>query len=195
MSFDFRMSDNAANSSAGGCCGSAADGLGIGLFNTATYGSAGGNNPGGLWETPSFSDAFTVGLDIFSNVDIVNLNWSGLQFASTTVGSFMDLNNNLFHRAIVTITANGANALVNMDIVEDVFGSNTTHSVFSNQGATGLDLANFPNYRVIAGGRTGGAFANGDMDNISVSSVTVPEPSILAVFGLGLLGLSFARRK
>jgi len=37
LQFDYRMTDNATNSAAGGCCGSAADGMRIGLFDASVY--------------------------------------------------------------------------------------------------------------------------------------------------------------
>ena len=67
LAFDFRMTGDAANAAAGGCCGSAADGLGVGVFATARYGTSGPINPGagegvggsGVapndWERPQFS--------------------------------------------------------------------------------------------------------------------------------------------
>ena len=202
LSFDFRMTDDAANSAAGGCCGSAADGLGIGIFSTVTYGSTGATNPaavGGIWERPSFVDAFAIGLDIFQNIDVVSLNWAGVQITEIDVGvSFgLDLNDNTFHRAIVEIIPDGGSALVNMDIINDVFGTPSTQNIFTDQTIAGFDLTALPNYRLIAGGRTGGAFTEGDMDNISLKAVSaqVPEPVTLALMSIGLAGIGFARKK
>jgi len=198
LAFDFRMTDNAANAGAGGCCGSAADGLGIGMFATAAYGTTGGNNPaaaGGNWERPAFANAFAVGLDIFENIDVVSLNWNGTEVATADVESFLDLNNNIFHRAIVEVTPDGSNALVNMRILEDVHGNTVSHAIFTNQPVAGLNLSALPGYRVIAGGRTGGAFVAGDMDNISLSSLPVPEPSAIVLVVLGGFTLLVVRRR
>lgn len=198
MNYDFRMTDNAANANAGGCCGSAADGLGIGLFQTSTYGATGGVNPstlvGGAWERPRFADAFAIGMDIFSNIDVVTLNFNGAEVAAADVRSFLDLNSNLFHRTNVEIhNAGGGNALVDMTIIEDVHGIAVAHTIFSQQLVTGLDLQNLGDYRVIAGGRTGGAFTAGDFDNISVSAV--PEPTTAALGLLGIFGMVARRRR
>lgn len=200
LQFDFRMTDNAANVNAGGCCGSAADGLGIGLFQTGTYGSTGGVNPpavvGGVWERPSFPDAFAIGLDIFSNIDVVSLNFAGAQVAMANVQAFLDLNNNLFHRADVDITPTVGGALVDMIVIEDIHGAQMSHTIFSSQFIAGFDLNAFGNYRLIAGGRTGGAFVAGDLDNIVLAEVgEVPEPTTAALGLLGLAGLVARRRR
>jgi hypothetical protein len=51
-----------------------------------------------------------------------------------------------------------------------------------------------PPNRVIAGGRTGGAFLNGDIDNIRVT--IIPEPTSVMLFGIAAAKLmSVARRK
>jgi len=198
MLFNFRLSDDAANAAAGGCCGSAADGLGMGLFVTSLYGVSGGIDPGaaGTWERPAFAGAVTVGLDIFQNIDVVNLNWNGVEIASTDLHGFFDLNDNVWHRMIVEALPDGANARVNLSIVGDVFGVTSTQVVFSGLSVPGLDLSNLPGYRLIAGGRTGGAYATGDLDNISLVAL-VPEPSTMALLlcGAGMLLIrSRARR-
>ena len=192
--FNFRMSDDAANQAAGGCCGSAADGLGIGLFATSLYGSTGGVNPSGAdWERPHFAGAFTVGLDIFQNIDVVSLNWNGAEVATADLGGILDLNNSTWHRMAVDVLPDGANARANVSVFADVFGNTSVRQVFAGVPIPGLDLANLPGYRLIAGGRTGGAFASGDIDNISLA--LVPEPSALVLLALGVGLLVLRRRK
>jgi hypothetical protein len=199
MAFDFRMTDDAANAAAGGCCDSAADGLGVGLFATARYGASGGTNPAtggaGDWERPAFADAFTVGFDVFQNIDVVTLNWADTEVASADVESFLDLNSNVFHRALIEIKPSGSDAVVNMKILADVQGNTTIHDIFTNQVIPGLNLAALPGYRLIAGGRTGGAFTAGDLDNISLASLPIPEPTSLVMLGLGGLLLLRSRRR
>ena len=210
LAFDFRMTDDAANAAAAGCCGSAADGLGIGVFATARYGASGAINPGagegvggsgvsdGItlfndWERPQFADAFAIGLDIFQNIDVLSINWADAQVAAIDVAPIMDLNNNVWHRALVNVKPDGANAKVDVTILEDVTGLTTIHSIATDVAVPGLNLAALPGWRVIGGGRTGGAFVEGSLDNIAVQAV--PEPASVALLGLGGLLLLAARKR
>jgi hypothetical protein len=188
LSFDFRMSDDQANADAGGCCGSAADGLGIGFFATSTYGTTGALNPAvggaGDWERPAFADAVSIGLDVFQNIDVVTLNALDLELAAIDVQPFLDLNNGLFHRATLRVVpdpGDPAAALLHLDIVEDVHGAAIDHSIIA-AAALPLDLSTLPGSRIIAGGRTGGAFVAGDIDNVRVS--VIPEPGSIALLAL-----------
>ena len=197
--FDFRMSDDAANAAAGGCCGSSADGLGIGLYSTAIYGTTGGANPttmgqgSDIWERPAHNGAFSIGLDIFQNIDEVNLNWDGAEIANADVSSQVDLNDNTWHRASLEILPNGADATANLWIISDVHGNTDVHSIFSGVAVGGLDLNSLGGYRVIGGGRTGGAFVDGDIDNIAVFAI--PEPTSLTLLAISSLGLLAFRRR
>jgi hypothetical protein len=200
IAFDFQMSTDADNATTGGCCDSAADGLGIGVFATSVYGETGASNPATMgqgsdaWERPAFNSALTVGFDIFQNIDVISLNWDGVQVAEADVQSFLNLNNGLLHRAVVDVTANGDDAVVDMWVLADVHGNTIPHQIFAGQAVAGLNLSTLPDYRLIAGGRTGGAWVAGDIDNIFVSAV-VPEPSSLTLLGLSSLGLLGLRRR
>ena len=199
LSFDFRMSDDQANTDAGGCCGSAADGLGIGFFATSGYGTTGALNPAvggaGDWERPAFADAVAIGLDVFQNIDVVTLNALDTEVAAIDVAPFLDLNSGQFHRATFRVVpdpgAPGA-SLVHLDIVEDIHGAAIGHSIIS-AAAIPLDLSTLPGSRIIAGGRTGGAFVAGDIDNISVS--VIPEPGSIALLGVAAACALVAMRR
>ncbi len=175
--------------------------MGVGLFSTepGAYPSTGPANPsvlvGGAWERPAFPAALTIGLDIFQNIDEVNLNWNGTEIANADVAALgLDLNNRTWHRGIVEISdAGGGNANVDVKIIEDVHGDTIIHSIFSGESAAGLDLTTLGGYRLIAGGRTGGAFVDGDLDNFSVRAV--PEPTSFALLGMACLFLGTRRRR
>ena len=171
MSFDFRMTDDDTNDLFGGCCGSAADGFGIGLFSTDTYGKEGRihvpDKSPGVWERPSFQDAFTVGFDVFQNVDRVTLNWAGNEIAEAKLDGIIDLNDNTFHQAIVQVTPAGRQSLASVWIDDT--------QVLQGIEISEMQLASLFNYRVIAGGRTGSAYTETDLDNIAVNSIGMFE--------------------
>ena len=195
LSFDFNMTDDAANNAAGGCCGEAADGIGIGFFPTAIYGTSGGVNPatGAVafdWERPNPAGVpvLTVGFDVFDaggpNGNNVTVNWNGTVLGNVVPGSL--LNDNAWHRGVLTITDTGSDSVLDFTI-----DGNAIHTGLL---APGVDLDGVgSNYRLIAGGRTGGAFVQSQLDNIMVEAVPEPSLGMLALAGLGAIG--FRRRR
>lgn len=191
LSFDFNMGNDASNNGAGGCCGEAADGFGIGFFPTAIYGTSGGVNPstGPVtfdWERPNPAGVpvLTVGFDVFDaggpNGNNVTVNWNGTVLGDVVPGSL--LNDGAWHRGVFTITDTGADSVLDFTI-----DGNPIHSALV---ATGVDLDGVgSNYRLIAGGRTGGAFVQSQLDNIMVEAVPEPSLALLALSGFGVLGL------
>jgi hypothetical protein len=181
ISFLVSMSDDAANAGAGGCCGQAADGFGFGLFDTAVYGTTGPNNPaaaGSQWEDPrggnGFPDAIMIGFDIFDSGDGEgnHIRVSGLggpaDILLNTAAPF-ELNNGLFHKVITRLVADGGGSLLSMDIIEDVNGTAIEHNFIIDAPIPGIDLNTFQG-RMIAGGRTGGAFVETLLDCVQIES-------------------------
>lgn len=186
LSFDMYVSSDAVNNNAGGCCNSAGDGEGIGLFPTSQYGMSGGANPsaaeGFSWDGPIPSQGLALGIGLFQNSSM-NLQWNG----STIAGAFTDfsLKNDEWDRFIITLNASGTNTLVNVDVIENVDGTPVLHSNVLSATATGLDIADGlgTDYRLIAGGGTGSAWNNGYLDNVQLSAI--PEPNAIALLCFG----------
>jgi hypothetical protein len=179
LTFEFRMSDDAANT---GCCGEAADGFGIGLFDTNAYGETGEANPaldnGGVWEDPrsggGYPGALFFGLDVFDGggPNGNNLRITGLKGRSDLLADVslpFVMNDNFFHEVEITITGAGKDAQVSVVITEDINGAGIVHEVVSDVLATGMDL-DTGTFRLIGGGRTGGAFVETELDNVVLES-------------------------
>jgi len=197
ISFDFRMTDDATNAAAGGCCGEAADGLGIGLFDTSVFSATGPLNPLNIWENPTLgapAGSVMMGLDIFNfggfggnNVRMTGL--AGAPELLADVTAPFTLNSNVFHRAQWGFTDVGTDAVMSLGLVEDVNGAAVVHNLLGSVLVPGLDLDTFSG-RLILGGRTGGAFTNGDVDNILIT----PEPGTIVLLAAGLAGLALRGR-
>lgn len=189
ITFDFRMSADSG--------GEAADGFGIGLFKTSSYGTTGPSNPGFStigevnWENPTtsigFPGALFVGFDIYGgptdgNTVRVCGPMTPRPAAAIGVPPFQ-LNEGVFHRATITAIRNGASATaVSVDITRDVNGPNPlTHQLARGVVVKGFDIS-ADAFRLIAGGRTGGSTVVTELDNLAITSggMLIPAPVILS---------------
>ena len=197
---DFRMTNDVDAVAAGSPLGQAADGLGIGLFDTSVFDATGPLNPLSSWEDPR-SDApagsVMMGFDIYSpsafngnNVRMTGL--SGKDELLADVTAPFDLNQNVFHQAQWSFTDDGTDALMSLTLVQDVNGAATVRNLLNNILVPGLDLDTFEG-RLILGGRTGAAFTEGDVDNIRIEVVPIPPAALL--FLSGLIGIVFTARR
>lgn len=192
LSFDFFMSADPTG-------GQSADGLGIGFFPSAILGVSGGVNPvtlypGTNWESVNFpagSGALAVGMRIYES-NALHFTFNGTQLA--TGDASFQLNSGQWHRGILTITDQGANSVADLSFISDINGAALAGGGFTNQLLTGVDLdALGSSYRLVAGGRTGGAFVTGELDNISLEAI--PEPSVTLLGAVGALSLFTRRRR
>jgi hypothetical protein len=171
---DFRMTSDASAVAAGSPLGQAAD---------------------PRIDAPASS--IVMGFDAFSftpfggnNVRMTGLAGKDELLADLTVPFI--LNQNVFHQAQWSFTDAGADALMSLSLVQDVNGVATVHNLLNGILVPGFDLDAFSG-RLVLGGRTGAAFANGDVDNIRIEAV--PVPAAVWLFGSGLVGLVGVARR
>lgn len=191
LSFDFRL--------IGGTM-PVGEGMATGHFTTAAHGATGPRNPGFLdpvkdWEKASFAGSVNISFDISPAADKVNQNAFGTTIAEVDVSSMVDLNSGLFHQAILGVfpdPADNTKAVIDVDIIEDIYGAAIKHSVLNDFPAA-INMNALPGNRMMAGARTS---ADGqmtvDLDNLHV---IVPEPATAGLALLSSLGLILARRR
>ena len=189
IEFDFRMGGD----------GDGADGMGFVLLNTADFGTSGGLGLVFDPEDPNLANSFGIGLDSHDNdgagtgelgQDSVTLHFNGSKVVEVDLTGQMDLENNLFNRALVRITPGVGGSYVTMRVIEDYFGTQKTIDVFINQFVAGMDPYE---WRAAFGARSGGLNDNHDLDNVRIS--VVPEPMTMLAVGLSLTGLGGYVRK
>jgi hypothetical protein len=204
LSFDFYMTDDTQSI----CCSTAADGIGFGLVPNAVAGSATGgvafvpNIAPNVWERPRATGALMFGLDIWDSGggepgggNSVNVSLNGTELDNQVPAAGL-INDNRWHRITFTATANGANSLLSATLIRDVNGTPSNEPLFTNLPAPGVDInALGGNYRLIGGGRTGGASTLGRIDNVSLTAQLIPEPATASLAGLAGLFLMRRRRQ
>lgn len=177
LSVDFRMSADPSGSYA-------ADGWGIGLFNTNFYGATDANNPADNdvnqrnWEDmstlPCFPNAIAIGFDIFNwgAPDRITVcspapDGTGVLRFSSDLG--FNLNDGFQYRMRLTLRESGTDTLATLAILPNPGGSLEEFTIFTDLVLPGVKITQFP-ARLIAGGRTGGFAVATDLDNVILSS-------------------------
>lgn len=187
IEFDWNSTDDAANAGAGGCCDEAADGFGIGLFSTEANGTTGAANPsvaGADWESAPGTVGMPTGISIhFDFFDGGPANPNGNNIRINVLGELVAdmnlpfvLNNNLTHTGRLAFTDNGdGTTTLTVSVIEDVAGAATEHAIGEIVLADfDLSSAALDGYRLVAGGRTGAALVQTELDNVHFSTVSEP---------------------
>ena len=181
--FDFRLSGDV---SAEGYMG----GLGAGYAAAGPWGTTGPRNPGVAdtdtdWEQPGFPGAAMLGFKPSEN----SISLNAFEILLNEATAPFSLNNGVFNRSILTVTpdpADATKALFDLDLIEDVQGAATMHSVMTDVPAN-INLSGLPQNRVMAGARSVGAALTADVDNFHV--YFLPEPSSVVLIACAALGL------
>lgn len=191
-SFDFRATADAGATQR-------ADGFGFGLFSAASYGATGTiANPGNIpWERPAFANALTFGVDIYdanagTTLDTLTAYYNGSVLGLVDFNGF-DLNSDEFHRYQINLTSdplNSNNSILNVSLREDVGGA--LFPIFTNLAVPGLNLAAYQ-FRPAFGARSGGAFADIDLDNFQLT--IAPEPGRAILLTLAAFPVLMRRRR
>ncbi len=157
INFDFRIDG-------------AADGMGLALLSTSTYGITGAAATG-FGEEVALPGSLGIGFDIYNNgspmdpnANHISLHRNGAKVADAT--PTFSLASGQFHRAEIVFNFSGGNLYVTVKITPDVHSGNTTaETLFDEYQLSGLGM--FEN-RLAFGARTGGSSAVQDLDNIHV---------------------------
>jgi hypothetical protein len=192
LSLDFRFPDESTYTG----FVEQADGFGIVLLDTATYGVSGPGPAFPSWESPDFAGAVGIGIDIWdwdaSNTDQIYVSFDGITVDHVFTPTA--LTTGVFNQASITILPDGTDATLSMQIIADIHGvPGVPETIFSDLIIPGLYLNAMPDFRAVIGGRTGGAYTTVDIDNINFAPV--PEPTTIALLGLGGLSLLRKRRR
>lgn len=149
--------------------GNPADGFGVMLLPTATYGAT-GIGPGGYFaaEEPNVAGVLAAGFDVYpagGGVNDYSLHYDGVELRNFRVDpAEVDLDANVFHGAHVQVQQMGNGSNVTMQLTRDVNGAPATYTYMEEWVPGLLPYEN----RLQFSARTGGANMNVDLDNVDI---------------------------
>lgn len=148
-----------------------ADGFSMLFLPTGTYGTtaSGANGEAAVnpAEEPNVGGVFAMGIDIYPNIDEISLHF-GSERDERNLSGTIDLNNNQWHRMHLALTVHASGGcLVDVSVTPDVRGAAGSPVVFFDDFLI-ADLDPYE-YRVQFSARTGGQYANMDIDRLIVS--------------------------
>jgi len=161
----------------------AADGFSVGFLDTATHGNSGVVRVGtggfsDVEERGNYSNSIGVGFRTFNGTN-ATVNYNGAESGDAAYSLPQDQ----WVPVVIDLARNGDGSVT---LNASVNGS----SVFSDYA-----LAGGPDdFRIQIGGRTGGSAMTLDIDNINLTTSSIPEPTSTLLSALGVLALA-ARRK
>lgn len=188
VDFDFRMG-----------LGTRADGIGFALLNTATFGVTGAGPV--VDEEADVANSLNVGFDIFNNDynlggvvepsnNHVSLRFNGFLTAVPIDTATLDLANNLFNHAQITVRAAGAGSNVTVTLTPNGGVAFTPINAYFAAGLSPYES------RLSFGAGTGAEMSNHDIDNINATfSNAVPEPPAWLLASCGALIVMVHRRR
>jgi hypothetical protein len=181
ISFDFRMT----------AAGTPADGIGFAFLNVANWGTSGSNVT--AWsEEPNVAGSIGIGLDNYlntqstlePNANHVSVHWNGAQVAGGAATPSFNMVAGQFHRVQIIIRFQSNRALVTVKMTPNVNGaSGPTETLFSDFVINGVAAYRG---RPAFCARTGGAWADQDIDNVRVE-YALSEPAASGGLSLVLL--------
>lgn len=178
IALDYRIGSN------GGVITDPADGFGIGLFRKSAYGTSGASPAivtAKAWENPApgggYADALFFGFGVYGTDSIRVLTPAAPATPLAVVNPTFPLLNDLFNRVIITVISNTpTSSMLKLEMIMDVDGAApVTRTIFDNVLVPGFVISS-EDVRIIAGARTGGAYAPIEIDNVSLSIPQAPDP-------------------
>jgi hypothetical protein len=160
-----------------------ADGFSVGFLDTATHGTSGAVRVGsGVYadveERGQYTNSIGVGFRTFNGTN-ATVNYDGAESGDAAY----ELPQDQWVPIVIDMTKNG-------DGTVSLSASSNGVTVFDN-----YSLAGGPDdFRVQIGGRTGGSAMSLDIDNVNLTTSSIPEPTSTLLSALGVLALA-ARRK
>lgn len=171
----------------------AADGFSVAFLDTATHGSSGVVRVGttglpDVEERGIYSNSIGAGFRTFNGTN-ATVNYNGTESADVSYS----LNTGSWQSLEIVLTKNGGDVDLDATIFSEADGGGTAQNVFTDFGLAGAGALD--DFRVQIAGRTGGSSMDFWVDDVTLTTTPIPEPSSSLLVALCGLGLAARRRR